>query len=106
MKLTKKAAVKLSDHPHVTRPVARFEDLRRGKIHFWGAMFSFYCTVCFNKKCSGHNKIWWGTKKLGGIIAECPPPWLRACPLHIYWVPHWPRVIWKMDSGVLFHNYA
>ena len=20
-----------------------------------------------------------------------------------YWVPHWPRVVWKMDSGVLFH---
>ena len=25
-------------------------------------------------------------------------------PLHIYWVPQWPPVTWKMDSGVLFHT--
>jgi len=29
---------------------------------------------------------------------------LTTLPLHICWVPHWPREIWKMDSGVLFHT--
>ena len=39
------------------------------------------------------------------------PPLLRnpgdvpaTLPLHIYWVHQWPRVTWKMDSGVLFHT--
>jgi len=32
--------------------------------------------------------------------------WRRACHTTIafYGVPHWPRVIWKKDSGVLFHT--
>ena len=33
-----------------------------------------------------------------------PGDGLATLPLHIYWVPHWPRVIWKMDSAVLFHT--
>jgi len=34
--------------------------------------------------------------------------YLTTATLHIYWVwvSHWPRVIWKMDSGVLFHTYT
>jgi len=30
--------------------------------------------------------------------------YLITLTLHIYWVPHWPRVIWKMDSGVFFNT--
>ena len=30
--------------------------------------------------------------------------YLTTVPLHIYWVPHWPCVTWKMDSGVSFHT--
>ena len=30
--------------------------------------------------------------------------YMTTLPSHIYWVPHWPRVIWKIDSGVLFHT--
>ena len=30
--------------------------------------------------------------------------YMTTLPLHIYWVPHWPRVIWKMDLGILFHT--
>jgi len=31
----------------------------------------------FKTSFSGHNKIWWGPKKLGGTVPECPP-WLRT----------------------------
>jgi len=30
--------------------------------------------------------------------------YMTTLPLHIYWVSHWLRVSWKMDSDVLFHT--
>ena len=30
--------------------------------------------------------------------------YLTTLTLHIYWIPHWPRESWKMDSGVFFHT--
>jgi len=54
----------------ITKPVARFQSL--GGNTFFGGNCLFL--LRFNKKCSGHNKISAGTKKLGGGTApKCPP---------------------------------
>ena len=48
-----------------------------GKNTFFGGQgFCFY--YMFKTTFSGQKKMWGGTKKLGGIVPECPP-WLRAC---------------------------
>jgi len=58
--------------------------------------------------------------KSRGVKAPCPPSdahghnetnkkrrrwsYLATLTLHIYWAPRWPRAIWKVKSGVLFHT--
>ena len=46
----------------------------------------------------------WPTHVVFGPLLRNPGDGPVTLPLHIYWVPHRPRVIWKMDSGVLFHT--
>jgi len=50
--------------------------------------------------------------KSGETRLPCPPPncahgwsYLTTLTLPIYWVAHWPRVIWKVGSGILFHTH-
>ena len=47
-----------------------------------------------------------GRPKTKGLrqVPRSPPLNTPFLPLHIYWEPRWRRVIWKMDSGVLFHT--
>ena len=59
-----------------------------------------------------HNTLFWiplisGTKPATMKLTKSQRwSYLNTLTLHIYWVPHWPRVIWQMDSGVLFHTYV
>jgi len=58
--------------------------------HFWGQIWAATALS--------------GTKTVTVKLTKKAAVNLTALPLHIYWVPHWPRVILKMDSGVLFHT--
>ena len=58
-----------------------------------------------------HNALFWipsmsGTKTATMKLTKRAAVKLseHTHPLHIYWVPHWPCVIWKIDSGDFFHT--
>ena len=76
--------------PH--RPLTRFQGLGGGQNTFYGGKIFF--NNMFNKKFSGHNKIWGAQKSFGGALLPNAPPWRRVCP---HSTNTW-RAAWAKDA--------
>ena len=94
MKLTKKAAVNLTTLQGRRQWEGQW--CPAPPFHVWSTVAA-YIQYCI--------------EKCGPLVVLAPLPLLRnpgggpaTLPLHIHWASHWPRVIWKMDSAVLFHR--